>query len=167
MRLSQHIGVALLLGGCAALAQASVIHKWVDADGVTHYSDEPPTGDVTGLEQIDLPTPAIAAHRRASDYYSIANQWRRMHRERIELERARAARAGETAGASRGGDTIVVQLPESRPSVTVLPRHRPRIIAPEVGAPPARRHPLAIPGRDWPVGLHPGRAKLRGGFVAQ
>lgn len=33
------VGVALLLAGAAASAQ---IYKWVDAKGVTHYSDTPP-----------------------------------------------------------------------------------------------------------------------------
>lgn len=163
MRISQHIGAALLLTGFTAFAQASVVHKWVDADGVTHYSDAPPAGSVTDFEQIELPaSPARDAARVDDDYYSIANQWRRMHRERVELERARVERSNDAA--SRGGDTIVIQAPESSSPIVLLPRHRPRFVAPKPGSAPTKRHPFAIPGRDWPVGLHPGRAHLRGGF---
>jgi len=33
----------VILAGCAFLpASAAVVNKWVDADGVTHYSDEAP-----------------------------------------------------------------------------------------------------------------------------
>lgn len=165
MGILQKLCAALMLAACTALAQASMIHKWVDADGLTHYSDEPPPGNVTDIEQIEMP--ASPAHDRANSadaYYSIANQWRRMHRERIEIERMRAERASGKAVDSRDGDTIVIQAPESRPLIKILPRHRPGWMAPLIATPPARRHPLAFPGRDWPVGLHPGRMRLRGGF---
>ncbi len=165
MRISQHIGAALLLGSQVALAQASVVHKWIDADGVTHYSDEPPAASVTDLEQIELPTPPARAPGEPEDaYYSIANQWQRMHRERIELEKARAERDRDAGNTPRRGDTIVIKLPESRPAVAILPRRRPVFVAPKPADLAARRHPFAIPGRDWPVGLHPGRANLRGSF---
>lgn len=163
MRISQLVALALVLSGFVASIQAAVVHKWVDANGVTHYSDEPPPGNVTGIEQIELP-PAHDPQKTEEAYYSIANQWRRMYRERIELERVRAERPREDRIVSRGGDTIVVRMPESRLSVAVLPRHRPGFVAPKPATPPTRRQPLAIPGRDWPVGLHPGRMRLRGGF---
>ena len=54
----------LLLCACTASAQ---VYKWVDEDGVVHYSDQP----VPGAERIDLPTrssapPAAAAARPAA-----------------------------------------------------------------------------------------------------
>ncbi len=159
MPLSQPIALVLLLAGSGAPALASTVHKWVDADGVTHYSDKQPPVTVTAVERIDLPAASARAADHGDDYYSIANQWRRMYRERIELERARQSDA-----APRGGDTIVIHLPEPRRSVAISPRHRPRHGMPIPAAATARRHPLAIPGRDWPVGLHPGRLKLRGSF---
>ncbi len=161
------LAVALLAVALLALAavdgNAAVAHKWLDTDGVTHYSDAPPPTPTADFERLDLPTaPSRAAVHDA--YYSIANQWRRMHRERIELERVRAESLRDTRVESRGSDTIVIQVPDSRPSVAILPRHRPGFVSPKAAAPPARRHPLAIPGRDWPVGLNPGRTRLRGGF---
>ncbi len=164
MRPLPGILIAPLLALAASGSNAAVIHKWTDADGVTHYSDQPPPAAVTAPERIDLPTAPARAAPRGDDYYSIANQWQRMHRERIELERVRAERSRETGIESRGGDTIVIEVPESRPSVAILPRHRQVLAAPKSRAAPTTRHPFAIPGRDWPVGLHPGRNKLRGSF---
>lgn len=43
--------LALLVGG-DALAQA---YRWVDADGVVHYSDRPPPESVKGAEEVELP----------------------------------------------------------------------------------------------------------------
>jgi Domain of unknown function (DUF4124) len=52
----------LLLCACSASAQ---VYKWVDEDGVVHYSDQP----VPGAERIDLPsrpsTPPAASTRPA------------------------------------------------------------------------------------------------------
>ena len=83
-------------------ARAAGVHKWVDDEGITHYSDDAPETVETTL--IDLPPPAIDEKRPnedENDYYSISNQWQRMNRERlereqIELERARIRAAQQT-----------------------------------------------------------------------
>jgi glutaredoxin len=54
-------GVALLLNAAAAPAQ---VYKWVDAKGVTHYSDTPPAGRATDV----LAPPAPAAPAVALPY---------------------------------------------------------------------------------------------------
>lgn len=166
MRITRQIGAALLLVACAAPAPSSTIHKWVDDDGITHYSDTPPGAPAIEFERIDLPDTAASTVKRADDYYSIANQWQRMHRERIERERARAERAESVDTAARDGNTIVIQVLETRSPVAILPRHRPGLIKRNPLKFPTRRHPFAIPGRDWPVGLHPGRNDLRARFKA-
>ncbi len=164
MRILQLVAVALLLPGFPASIQAAMVHKWIDDAGVTHYSDEPPPAGATGLERIELPPPPPRAASEIRDHYhSIANQWRRLHRERIELERLRLERGRDDARRER--DPIVVPLPVTRHSVTLLPRLVPRLPRSQSRvAAPEKRHPLAIPGRDWPVGLHPGRLNLRGGI---
>jgi Domain of unknown function (DUF4124) len=48
--------VAGLLAACAV--QAAVVYKWVDADGVVHYSDQPSPG----AEKIYTAAPNSAAH---------------------------------------------------------------------------------------------------------
>jgi len=69
-------------------AGADVVHKWVDAQGVTHYSDKPPTASATPVYQIDLPAYYSVVDAQ-SDYYSIENQWRRLREERIVRDRLR------------------------------------------------------------------------------
>lgn len=71
-------------------ASATAVHKWVDADGVTHYSDKPPESVDTTLIELSEPAAVKTASEDggpADDYYSISNQWQRMNQERIERER--------------------------------------------------------------------------------
>lgn len=87
--LTELLGLALICGGLSP-AGATAVHKWVDADGVTHYSDAPPDSIETTL--IELPAPTLISTagedgRAADDYYSITNQWQRMNQERLERER--------------------------------------------------------------------------------
>ena len=93
--------LALLAIASLGAAQAAAIHKWVDDKGVTHYSDAAPQTPATAITRLDIDThgesPA-ALTTRADDYYSIANQWQRLHREslqRQQLELQRAALRNE------------------------------------------------------------------------
>lgn len=45
--------VLALFAGSVAFAQA---YRWVDADGVVHYSDRPPPETASGAEEVVLPT---------------------------------------------------------------------------------------------------------------
>ncbi len=97
-------------------ADGGPVHKWVDDDGVTHYSDEAPPSVVTTL--IELPEPPRADSAGSSgepqdDYYSISNQWQRMHQERLERERLnlereriRVARQAPPAAAKDDDDAV-------------------------------------------------------------
>lgn len=84
------IAVIVTLGQLPPAAAAQgVAYQWVDGDGVTHFSDKPPASGQAadgGVESIDLPAESTATSP-AGDYYSIANQWQRMHQERVENER--------------------------------------------------------------------------------
>jgi len=112
------LGLALTCG-VTAPASAAAVHKWIDADGVTHYSDKPPESVETTL--IELPEPAAVKNASedgglADDYYSITNQWQRMNQERIErerlnLERERIRAARQTPAPTA---TVVQQEDEVR-----------------------------------------------------
>jgi hypothetical protein len=71
-------------------AAGDVVYRWVDEDGITHFSDSPPAARTTAqgdVESIALPENLPAAVNPAEDYYSIVNQWKRMREERNEREK--------------------------------------------------------------------------------
>jgi hypothetical protein len=95
--------VVLLAGASLNGAQATAIHKWVDARGVTHYSDQPPAATTIPTTQLDIDTSRDSADNSTGNsdhYYSIANQWQRMNQEglqrrQLELQRAAISAAFE------------------------------------------------------------------------
>jgi hypothetical protein len=83
--------------GCA---QADAIHKWVDARGVTHYSDRPPATAAIQTTQLDIDTgrdSAASSTGNPDDYYSIANQWQRMSQEGLQRRQFELQRAAISA----------------------------------------------------------------------
>jgi len=101
----------VLACGVTPHASAAAAHKWIDADGVTHYSDKPPNSVETTL--IELPErgaleTASENGRPADDYYSISNQWQRMNQERVERERLALERAKLRAAQQTPAPTPVV-----------------------------------------------------------
>ena len=93
--------IAVICCGVGAAAAAVTVHTWVDADGITHFSDQAPASD-TVSEVFDIATtePVDAAE----DYYSISNQWARLRAERdasdaraLERDRLRAEAAAAAA----------------------------------------------------------------------
>ena len=71
---------------------AASVHKWVDENGVTHYSDQAPGGQVAHIDQLEISN----VYRQSNveeDYYSISNQWARMHTERLERKKIQLEKA--------------------------------------------------------------------------
>jgi hypothetical protein len=71
-------------------AADDLAYKWVDADGVTNFSDTPPVSVnnvVEEVEPIALPGGYKIVNDPAGDYYSIDNQWKRLNAERLEREK--------------------------------------------------------------------------------
>ena len=90
-----------ILTNCVLLsADAASVYKWVDANGVTHYSDEAPASSTTQVTLIDVPTTQSVAANVESDYYSIANQWARLHEELIKREKLKLEKARQKAAQS-------------------------------------------------------------------
>jgi hypothetical protein len=84
----------VVLSAMAGSSGAATVHRWVDADGVTHFSDTPPPSTQTDVETIEIGDDYSSASEGNDDYYSITNQWRRLNEERqarqqLSLERAR------------------------------------------------------------------------------
>ncbi len=92
-------------------ASAGTVHKWVDSKGITHYSDTPPEVTPAQLTQIDVPDVVRTTAKAASDYYSIANQWQRLHRERLERDRLALERAKQKAS-RQPPEVVYVEKPD-------------------------------------------------------
>ena len=156
----------VILASCAFLpANATVVHKWVDADGVTHYSDEAPEAATTQVIEIDAPVPRATGTKVDNDYYSIANQWARLHKERIEVEKLRLEKASHDAARQPAiAQVVYVNEPNNKQYVYAYPvryryRHKrnryykkTRSISGYAGT----RHYRGRP----PPGLHAGRLKM-------
>ncbi len=78
--------IAFLLAVAIMPVHAEVVHKWVDAQGVTHYSDQLPKDNANATKQLAISNvyskPSRVDYRE--DYHSVTNQWARMREERIE-----------------------------------------------------------------------------------
>ncbi len=75
-----------------SVAHADTVHKWVDEKGVTHYSDKAPKSTNYSAKQIDI-SDVYATPEKEDDYYSIVNQWDRMHEERLERKKLQLEKA--------------------------------------------------------------------------
>jgi len=146
-------------------AFAAVVHKWVDADGVTHYSDEAPEPSMAQVTKIDLPEAKTAKARVENDYYSIMNQWQRVHKERLEQEQLKLEQARQQATSQPVTPEVVyVNGAYDDRYVVAYPgqlyrRHKHNRYYKKIGrrGNGSKRH---LPGGKTPVGLHAGRLKL-------
>ena len=91
------LAVVLIASVCLLLqnpASAATIHKWTDADGVTHYSDQAPPEAASDISELSVPETALVSttESKGDHYYSIANQWQRMQREGEQRRRHELAR---------------------------------------------------------------------------
>lgn len=90
MRINPFILTILAALPMTVAAADDLAYKWVDADGVTNFSDTPPVSKsniVEEVEPIALPGDYTIVTDPAGDYYSIDNQWKRLNAERLEREK--------------------------------------------------------------------------------
>jgi len=157
--------LVIILGYILLPAQAAVVHKWVDADGVTHYSDTAPGSPTTQVSVIDLPEPNWAKTNVDDDYYSIRNQWQRIYKERLEKQKLELEKARQQA-ASEAATPQVVYIKESHEKQYAIGypgsfhrRHGHKRLHKKY-----RRHHGYVRNQyhrgKTPIGLHPGRLKL-------
>jgi hypothetical protein len=122
---------------------AAAVYRWVDEAGVTHFSEAPPETPAGEVQTLDVPEPGPRADPE-NDYYSIANQSKRMEAVREERERARAER--DLARRRLELQAQQAQAVESLSATEPTTQYR---------YPPAYGPPYwAIPPRPWP-GPHP------------
>lgn len=115
--------VVAILTSCALLpAYAAEVHKWVDAKGITHYSDKAPASTTTVVTLIEVSATSSATAKVPNDYYSIANQWQRLHKERIARDRIELANAKQKATQQLAAPRIVyIKEPKETRYIAAFP----------------------------------------------
>jgi hypothetical protein len=156
----------VILTSCAFVpVSATVVLKWVDADGLTHYSDEAPDPSTTPVTKIDVPETSSAESNVGNNFYSIKNQWQRLHKERIEYEKLKLEKAKQEAAQQSAKPQIVyIKDPYEKRYVVAYPgsyyrrhnRGRYHKKHKQYSRYASKRH---YRGKA-PVGLHAGRLKL-------
>jgi hypothetical protein len=146
-------------------AYAGVVHKWVDEKGITHYSDEAPVSNISEMTQIELPADTQVTAGAQGDYYSIANQWDRMLKERLkraklklEYDRLKAAKRAEKPA------QVYVREPDATRYVGTYYGHR-RYHRRSARSSSYLNHPnKRLMYKAYPPGLHPGRNLGHGSY---
>ncbi len=112
MQLLQQIGGCLVLLTLLSSGSAGPVYTWVDASGITWFSDSPPTEEPVSLSLIeDLPPPA-AGIPADGDFYSVINQARRMETRRLLNEKLTAERLQAEAEANQArAEALAAQQP--------------------------------------------------------
>ena len=81
---------AMLLAGFADNTAAQSVRKWVDAEGVTHYSDQPPSSAAAPVEKIEVPRSEEPQFDSEQVTNRILQQAEQFERERRQREREAA-----------------------------------------------------------------------------
>ena len=82
----RNILVLTLLVASPLQSMAGTVHQWVDGDGITQFSDTPPASQDFVVKTIEFDSDELARENETDDYFSIANQWKRINEERIANE---------------------------------------------------------------------------------
>jgi hypothetical protein len=164
-RVKTIINATISIGMVLLPAYAGVVHKWVEEKGITHYSDEAPVADSSEMTQIELPRTTQVTTAAQGDYYSIANQWERMLKER--LERAKLKLEHDRLKAAKREDKpdkIYVREPGETRYVTFYNGYR-RHHRPSRKSSSYLNHPnKRLMFKAYPPGLHPGRNRGHGSY---
>jgi hypothetical protein len=136
--------IAALYGAMALAAtpvSATEVYRWVDADGVVHFSQTAPAGGVNDFSREVVESPVPSGYDPEQDIYDVAGQQERMQARREALERDREARRElERAAAQR---PVTATPPVQGYPVYGWPGYRPR--------PPLRPRPPVEPPIEPPV----------------
>lgn len=147
---------------CALLALAAPplfateVYRWVDADGVVHFSDKAPPSGVDDFSRQDMAVEPPAEYDPEQDVFGVAAQQERMRALREDMERRREARRERAAQAppppaaapSPAVSYPLYPYPGYRPRPPRPPRPEPPIEPPVDPRPPTST--LKPPGSGRP-----------------
>jgi hypothetical protein len=133
-------------------SSAEPVYSWVDARGITYFSDTPPPDDSFNVRVVEVLPPPATSMPAAGDFYSVINQAQRMETRRLLSEKLTAERLQAEAEASRArAEALAAEQPvilyDNQPGGYIFPyypryHHRPH------GKPPGGHKPgrPGIPG---------------------
>lgn len=136
------IQAQLILLLAVSTAAAGEIYTWVDAGGVTHFSETAPLDPASGAAQVELDPAPAARPQTADDYYSVINQAARMQARRLASEKLRAERLQAEAEARRARAQELAAQEAARQAASLEePRYFPLYLYyPRTGHRPYRGH---------------------------
>jgi hypothetical protein len=97
----------LSLAVCPGLAAEEIYH-WVDADGVSHYSQSPPPAESGEVSTLNVDGSQPASYDPNEDRYNVAAQQEAMQAKRDEMAENRKNRQQ----AAPAGDNTVIYYPQ-------------------------------------------------------
>jgi len=157
--------LVILLGYITLPAQAAVVHKWIDADGVTHYSDTAPGSSSAQVSLTEIPERNLLKTEIDSNYYSIRNQWQRLYKERLEKQKLELEKARQKAAFKAAAPQVVYvnESHEKQYAIGYLGSLH-RRYGHNRWQKKYKHHPGYSRKRNYrgkaPIGLHQGRLKL-------
>lgn len=104
------LGVVTLLL-CSGTAGAERLMTWIDADGMRHFSQSPPSGPVRQLRTLELEPPAPAANPDPARLDTIRAVARELEAARLAREAARASARPATPPAPAPEPERVIVVP--------------------------------------------------------
>lgn len=79
--------IAILIIGLYPGVQAQTVKKWVDEQGVTHYSDQRPVEGEAGVEEIPVPDAGVTEFDADTANERIQKQLQQIEQDRLARER--------------------------------------------------------------------------------
>lgn len=109
MRVLTLVAIGWALWAWSILSQAQQVYRWVDEQGVVHFSDTAPVGESGEVSTLTIPDSRPAGYDPQQDVFNIEATRERTQALREELQGQREARRERNAA-----QPVVVQQPEQR-----------------------------------------------------
>jgi hypothetical protein len=136
MRLTGFIVMIVACGYCA-VAEGTEVYHWVDENGVSHFTQSAPSGEVSGVKKMTVEDTAPPGYDPDEDRYGVAQQQERMAALRDEMKEKREAELKRQRDAAARQPQVRYVDRYSTPSFWNYPYYRPQ--------PPRPQPPIAVP----------------------
>lgn len=127
---------ALFLGYGGSVSGTEVYH-WVDENGVSHFTQSAPPGEVAGVKKMTVEDTAPPDYDPDEDRYGVARQQERMAALREEMKEKREAEQKRQRDAAARQPQVRYVDRYSTPAYWNYPWNRPQ--------PPRPQPPIAVP----------------------